>query len=83
MFANIPNAHNNDNNKSRIKEENQTINVFKIPQMSIESLDEPLRPISQLTLSLLRLLDSNFPGTPLWALEFHPLKLRLRLSQAP
>ena len=25
-----------------------------------------LRPISLLTLSLLRLLDSNFPGNPLW-----------------
>ena len=34
------------------------------------------RPISLLRLSLLRLLDSNFPGNPLWAWEFHPLKLR-------
>ena len=25
-----------------------------------------LRPIPLLTLSLLRLLDSNFPGNPLW-----------------
>ena len=41
----------------------------------------PLRPISLLTLSLLRLLDSNFPGNPLWAWEFHPLELRLCLSQ--
>ena len=30
-------------------------------------------PISLLTLSLLTLLDSNFPGDPLWTLEFHPL----------
>ena len=27
---------------------------------------ERVRPISLLTLSLLRLLDSNFPGNPLW-----------------
>ena len=40
-----------------------------------------LRPICLLTLSLLTLLDSNFPGNPLWALEFHPLILRLWLSQ--
>ena len=39
-----------------------------------------LRPISLLTLSLLTLLDSNFPLSPLWASEFHPLKLRLWLS---
>ena len=32
-----------------------------------------LRPISLLTLSLLRLLDSNFPGNPLWTWAFHPL----------
>ena len=36
-----------------------------------------LRPIS-----LLRLLDSNFPGNPLWTWEFHPLILRFCLSQA-
>ena len=40
-----------------------------------------LRPISLLTLSLLTLLDSNFPVNPLWAWEFHPLNLRLCLSQ--
>ena len=34
-----------------------------------------VRPISLLTLSLLTLLDSNFPGNPLWAWEFHPLNL--------
>ena len=39
-----------------------------------------LRPIPLLTLSLLTLLDSNIPGTSLWALEFHPFKLRLCLS---
>ena len=32
------------------------------------------RPISLLTLSLLTLLDSNFPGNPLWTLEFHDFK---------
>ena len=40
-----------------------------------------LRPISLLTLSLLTLLDSNFPRNSLWAWEFHPLELRLCLSQ--
>ena len=30
-----------------------------------------VRPIPLLTLSLLTVLDSNFPGTPLWAWEFH------------
>ena len=40
-----------------------------------------LRPISLLTLSLLRLLESNFPGNSLWAWEFIPLKLRLCWSQ--
>ena len=39
------------------------------------------RPISLLRLSLLRLLDSNFPGNVLWAWKLHPLELRLYLSQ--
>ena len=30
-----------------------------------------VRPISLLRLSLLRLIDSNFPGDPPWAWEFH------------
>ena len=38
-------------------------------------------PISLLRLSLLRLLDSSFPGKPRWAWEFHPLNLRFCLSQ--
>ena len=42
-----------------------------------------IRPISLLTLSLLTLLDSNFPGNSLWTWEFHPLKIILRLSQTP
>ena len=36
---------------------------------------------SPIRLSLLRLLDSNFPGNSLWAWEFHPLKSRFCLSQ--
>ena len=40
-----------------------------------------VRSISLLTLSLLTFLDSNFPGSPLWAWEFHPLNSRLCLSQ--
>ena len=44
-------------------------------------LDAELRPISLLTLSLLRLLDSNFAGNPRWAWELHPFELRLCLSQ--
>ena len=38
---------------------------------------------SYLHCTLLTLLDSNFPGNPLWAWEFHPLELRLCLSQTP
>ena len=41
-----------------------------------------LRPISLLRLSLLRLLDSNFPGNYVWTWEFHPLRLRLRLCSS-
>ena len=40
-----------------------------------------LSPISLLGLSLLRLLDSNFPGNALWAWEFQPLESRFCLSQ--
>ena len=40
-----------------------------------------VRPISLLALSLLTVLDSNFPGNSLWAWEFHPFKLRLCSSQ--
>ena len=39
------------------------------------------RPISLLISSLLRLLDSNFPGNFLWAWELHPLNLRWCLSR--
>ena len=50
------------------------------PALSVEQAGMPAaRPISLLTLSLLRLLDSTFRGNPLWAWEFHPFKLRLRL----
>ena len=40
-----------------------------------------VRSIFLLTLRLLRLLESNFLGNSLWAWEFHPLQLRLCLSQ--
>ena len=40
-----------------------------------------VRPISLLTLSPLRWLDSNFPGTSPWVWKFHPLTLILCLSQ--
>ena len=43
--------------------------------------DQGLRPISLLNLSLLRLLDPNFPGDSLWAWGFHPSRLRFCLSQ--
>ena len=39
-----------------------------------------LRPISLLTLSLLTLLDSSFPGNPLWTWWFHRFKLRICLN---
>ena len=42
-----------------------------------------LHPIFLLRLSLLTLLDSNFPANPLWAWQFHPLNLRLCLSRTP
>ena len=38
-------------------------------------------PISLLSISLLRLLGSGFPGNSLWTQEFHPLRLRFCLSQ--
>ena len=41
-----------------------------------------VRLISLLTLSLLTLLESEFPGNSLSAWEFHSFKLRLCLSQA-
>ena len=40
-----------------------------------------VRPISPLRISLLRFIDSRFPGDSLWAWEFHPFNLRLCLSQ--
>ena len=46
-------------------------------------LKASLRPISQMILSLLGLLDSNFPGNSLWAWEFHPLKLKIPVESNP
>ena len=40
-----------------------------------------VRPMSALKVSLLRLLDANFPGNSLRAWRFHPWNLRLCLSQ--
>ena len=41
-----------------------------------------IRSIVLLTLRLPTLLESNLPGNFLWAWEFHPLTLRLCLSQS-
>ena len=40
-------------------------------------------PNSLLSLSLLRLLDSNFPGNSLWAWAFPPLNFKSRLESNP
>ena len=42
---------------------------------------QQIRPITLLRFSLLRFLDSEFLGDSLWTGEFHPVKLRLCLSQ--
>ena len=39
-------------------------------------VDDLVRPISRLTLPLLILLDSNFPGKSQCTWKFHPFKLR-------
>ena len=41
----------------------------------------PISLLRLLRISLLRFLDSRFPGDSLWAWEFHPLNLRFCLSQ--
>ena len=41
------------------------------------------RPISLLRLSLLRLLDSDFPGNSLWAWEFQPFNIKILLESTP
>ena len=45
------------------------------------ALGSPVCPISLFTLPQQTLLDSNFPGNPLWIREFHPFKLRLCSSR--
>ena len=58
--------------------------VGNLPNPLPQPRPEPsraLRPIPLLALSLLTLLDSNFPGNPLWAWESQTLKLRLCSSQ--
>ena len=41
------------------------------------------RTISQLRFSLLRFVDSNFPGKSPWAEEFHPFKASITLESNP
>ena len=41
----------------------------------------PLKLALCLRQTLLRFVDSNFPGNSPWAWEFHPLNLRFCLSQ--
>ena len=58
------------------------VKVLKMSQaLFVATFNADIRPISLLTLSLLRLLDSNFPGNPQWTWEFHPFKLIWCLSQ--
>ena len=40
-------------------------------------------PVSELRISKLRFLDSNFPGNSLWAWEFHPLEIQILLESEP
>ena len=42
-----------------------------------------VRAIFLLRLSLLRFLDSNFPGYSLWTWEFHPLNIKIVLESNP
>ena len=42
-----------------------------------------VRPISLLSLSLLRLLDSNFPGYALWDMIIPPLKFKIMIESNP
>ena len=46
--------------------------------VSTMSCDTPDLPFNIIPLTL---LDSHFPGNPLWTWEFHPLELRLCLSR--
>ena len=52
--------------------------AYKHPA-KLHSVD--LRPICLLRLSLLRFLDSHFPGNSLWAWEFHPSIFRFCLME--
>ena len=53
-----------------------TAEVNQETTRAVATDSDTLCPISLITLSLLRLLDSNFPENPLWAWEFHPLNLQ-------
>ena len=57
------------------------VSLCLLPPGEIPKSGVGIRPISLLRISLLRFVDSNFPGNSLWTWEFHRLKLRLCLSQ--
>ena len=86
--GNNDNSNSNDNTTNNTNNEN---NNNKNDNNNNTSLDlafargrrcaRQARPISLLRISLLRLLDSGFPGNSLWTWEFHPLILRCCLSQ--
>ena len=69
----------NSNNDSSNNSSNSNISKRDVASDGMKWYS--VRPISLLSLSLLRLLDSNLPGDSLWAWEFHPLRLRVCLSQ--
>ena len=56
------------------------IPLLPVPVLAASGYGQ-LRPISLLRLSLLRFVDSRFPGNSLWTWEFHPSTLRFCLSQ--
>ena len=49
--------------------------------LNLKFCDLKLWKLTVRPISLLTLLDSNFPGNPLWTWEFHPFKLRVCLSR--
>ena len=79
---------NNDNNTHKTNNINNRntiiitiIIITIITTIQLDCWKLIICPISLLTLHLLRLLESQLPGNPLWAWEFHPLRLTLCLSQ--
>ena len=51
------------------------------PDLLRDGLPRVYAQICLLRISLLRFVDSRFPGNPLWVWEFHSLNLRSCLSQ--